>query len=41
MNIIPFKTIPLTQGKSTIVDEDDFIYLNQFKWCAHYEHGFF
>jgi hypothetical protein len=29
------KTISLTQGKITLVDDDDFDYLNQFKWCAH------
>lgn len=26
------KTIPLTQGKTAIVDDDDFEQLNQFKW---------
>ena len=26
------KEIQLTQGKSTIVDDEDFPYLNQFKW---------
>jgi len=28
------KEIPLTQGKVAIVDEADFGYLSQFKWCA-------
>jgi len=28
------KTIKLTQNQVTIVDNDDFEYLNQFKWCA-------
>jgi len=28
------KTIPLTQGKFAIVDDDDFNWLNQWKWYA-------
>lgn len=28
------KLIPLTQGKSAIVDKDMFNCLNQYKWCA-------
>jgi hypothetical protein len=28
------KTIPLTQGKVAIVDDEDFDRLSQFKWCA-------
>ncbi|MFA5444853.1 MAG: HNH endonuclease [Bacteroidales bacterium] len=27
------KKIPLTQGRFTIVDDDDFVLVNQFKWC--------
>ena len=31
------KTIELTQGKQTIVDDDDYDYLSSFKWFAHKE----
>lgn len=31
------KTIPLTQGRVTVVDDCDFDYLMQWKWCvSHY-----
>jgi hypothetical protein len=33
------KTISLTQGKFTIVDDEDFDELNKFKWMAHKERG--
>jgi len=38
------KTIPLTQGKVTIVDNEDYEWLNQWKWCAsanRAKHGIF
>jgi hypothetical protein len=28
------KEIPLSQGKVAIVDDSDFVYLSQYKWCA-------
>jgi hypothetical protein len=31
-----YRTIPLTQGQVAIVDVGDFDWLNQYKWCAHW-----
>lgn len=33
------KKIPLTKGKFALVDNDDFEWLNQFKWCIN-SHGY-
>ena len=34
------KEIPLTQGKVAIVDDEDFEWLDQWKWCMSYEGGY-
>ena len=31
---VPMKRIPLTQGKFAIVDNSDYKWLSEFKWCA-------
>jgi hypothetical protein len=32
------KEIPLTQGKVALVDDEDFEWISQWKWCAGYNH---
>src|SRR5512145_1943639 len=31
------KRIPLTQGQFALVDDEDFVRLSAFKWCAYWE----
>jgi hypothetical protein len=33
--------IPLSRGMTTVVDNDDYTYLSQFKWYAHSQRGLF
>jgi len=35
------KEIKLTQGKVVLVDDEDFEYLNQWKWCVRKDHNTF
>lgn len=34
IGVITVKQIPLTQGKFAIVDDEDYGWLNQWKWCT-------
>jgi hypothetical protein len=34
------KEIPLTQGKVALVDDEDFEWLDQWKWCLSYKDGY-
>jgi hypothetical protein len=33
------RIIPLTQDQVTLVDDEDYKHLSQFKWCAHWNSG--
>lgn len=41
LNGLKMKEIVLTQGKVAMVDDEDYEYLNQFKWCAANNGGTF
>lgn len=35
------KTIPLTQGMFAMVDDEDYEFLNQYKWCVSKDRGIY
>lgn len=35
------KEVKLTQGKVALVDDEDYEYVNQWKWCAHKQRNTF
>lgn len=35
------KTLPLSQGKEALVDDEDFEFLSRYKWCAARRRGTF
>lgn len=38
-SIEEYRLIPLTQGQFAKVDAEDYEFINQWKWCAHWDRG--